>query len=166
MSANRHEIPRGPAQKPPRPLSPVVHAGPQDCDDLIEFLHEVRDELDRGHADEEMIVALARDLSHYRGGTALIVRGPARIEASMGLAAERPLLSRSHHLRAVWHVVLPEARLTGHAKSLFVAAKAFADSLGRPLLVTEFSPQPNAPKIRLASRHLPVAGALFLHEPA
>lgn len=88
------EYRRGPAQKAPRPLSPVVTAGELDLTDMIWFLHQMRDEIEGGRAEEEVMVAWAGAMARKVGGVALIVRGANGIEASMGLAIETPPLSR------------------------------------------------------------------------
>lgn len=160
------EFRKGPAQKQPRPLSPVVYATPADLDDLVWFLHEMRSEIEGGLAEEDMMVAVASALVRKAGGgVALIVRGDKGIEASMGLAFEKPLLSRKPRLRVVWNCVLPEYRVTGHAKSLLIRARELADSLGRQLLLEEFSPDPENGKVKLAGRHMTNAGQMFLYSP-
>jgi GNAT superfamily N-acetyltransferase len=144
----------------------VGFAAINDYDDLLRFLFEVKDEVDEGRAEEDLIAALVKDFTHRVGGIALIIRGDSGIEASLGIKIERPMLSRSHYLRSVWNVVLPEARLTGHARSLLIAARQFADEIGRPILLEEWTPQIDAPKARLVSRHFKTAGAIFRHLPA
>ncbi len=176
MSASKHFHPtrafeqkplhrRGPAQKLPRPLSDVSFAGPSDLDALLAFLDGVREEIDGGQVEDGLIAQLARDLVNRVGGVAFVVRGTDGIEASLGLRAEHPLFSRSHYLRAVWNVVAPEARLTGHARSLLVEGRKFADSLGRRLLIEELTPDTAAGKTKLVARHLRQVGALFLYDP-
>ncbi len=156
---------RGPAQKAPRPLSPVAHASRRDLEDLIWFLHSMKDEIADGGADEAVLVELARSMVRGDGGTALIVRGDKIIEASLGLIIEKPLLRHAKSLRVAWNCVLPECRVTGHAKSLIARAKEIADSLRRPLLLEEFSPDPESGKVKLAKRHLKPMGQLFVHVP-
>lgn len=157
---------RGPAQKAPRPLSPVANAGPDDLENLVWFLHQMRDEIADGQAEEEMLVALAKRLVDRREGVALIVRGRERIEASLGLVFQNPLLRSARHLHVAWHCVLPECRATtGHAKSLLARAKEISDDLKRPLLLEEFNPDPESGKVKLAKRHLKPAGQLFVHIP-
>lgn len=167
MSASKHfRPPRGPAQKPPRPPSDVSFAGPTDLDALLLFLADVREEIDGGRVEDILIADFARDLVNRIGGVALIVRGAGGIEASLGLRAEHPLFSRAHYLRAVWNVVAPEARLTGHARSLLVEGRKFADSLGRQLLIEELTPDMAGGKTKLVARHLRPVGTLFRYDPA
>jgi hypothetical protein len=167
MSAGKHLRPtRGPATKPPRPLSPVAYAQPPDLEDLVWFLRSVRDEIDGGRVEDDMMVALVERLVRREGGVAMIVRGQYGVEASLGVRFDHPELSRAHYLRAVWNVVAPEARKsTGHARSMLLHARAFADSIGLPLLIEEYSPDLEAGKLRLIGRHMKTAGAVFLHEP-
>lgn len=159
------EFRRGPAQKPARPFSTVDVAVLADLDDLVWFLHEMRDEIDGGKADESVLVKLADALVRRDGGAVLIVRGRTKIEASMGLKLETPLLSNYHRLRVAWNCVLPEARVTGHAKSLLVRARELADSIGRQILLEEFTPDPENGKVKLAGRHMVASGQLFLYSP-
>ena len=159
------EYRRGPAQKAPRPLSTVVSATPADLDDLVWFLHAMRDEIEGGAAEEEVLVALASALVRKAGGVALIVRGEKVIEASMGLAVETPILSRRKRLRVLWNCVLPEARVTGHAKSLMIRAREMADSLKCDILLHEVTPDPENGKVKLAGRHMKANGHVFLYSP-
>lgn len=157
---------KGPPQKAPRPMSQVDHAGARDLEDLIWFLHDMKDEIADGHADPEELVALASMLVRGAYGTALIVRGNDRIEASLGLVVEKPLLRREPNLRVAWHCVLPECRATtGHAKSLLARAKEIADDLKRQMILEEFNPDPESGKVKLAKRHFKPAGQLFVHTP-
>ncbi len=156
---------RGPAQKAPRPLSDVTYAGPDDLEPLLTFLREVRDEIDGGRVEEDLLRDLAEQLTHRVKGVALVVRGPYGIEASMGLRAEQPLFSRVHYLRAVWNVVAPEARGTGHAKSLLIKGREFADGLGRPLWAEEYGIDLASGKMALIGRHMRQAGAIFRYAP-
>lgn len=160
------EYRRGPAQKAPRPLSPVVTAGELDLTDMIWFLHQMRDEIEGGRAEEEVMVAWAGAMARKVGGVALIVRGANGIEASMGLAIETPPLSRRKRLRVLWNCVLPEARVTGHAKSLMLRAREMADSLQCDILLYEATPDPENGKVKLATRHMEKAGHVFLYSPA
>lgn len=160
------EYRKGPSQKAPRPLSLVDVAALPDLDDLVVFLHEMLAEIDGGKADETVLVKLADALVRREGGTALIVRGKTRIEASIGLKLETPLLSAQHRLRVAWNCVLPEARVTGHAKSLLIRAREVADSLGREIVLEESSPDMESGKVKLARRHLSPSGTVFLYSPA
>lgn len=155
-----------PAQRPPRPFSVVDIATAADTDDLVWFLRSVADEIDGGSAEDDLMVAYAKQLANRDGGMALIVRGPRGIEASMGILFVRPLLSRNYFLQTMWHRVLPEARLTGHAKSLLVEARRYADRIGRRLVMIEYAEAIDAPTIRLCARHLSVAGAVFAYTPS
>lgn len=172
MSAAKHlrptdrQLPRGPATRPPRPLSPVVCAQPQDLEDLVWFLRSVRDEIDGGRVEDDLMVALADKLVRRYAGVALIVRGAYGVEASLGMRFNRTEFSRADHLRTVWNVVAPEARQsTGHARSMLIHARSFADTIGLPLVIEEYSPDLEAGKMKLLGRHLKTAGAVFLHEP-
>ena len=161
---------KGPPQKPPRPLSPVDTAGPSDLEDLIWFLHDMRTEIADGEVDEEVVVALARTLIERDGGVALIVRGKDKIEASLGLKFEQPLLRRRPQLRVVWNCVSPESRTTtGHAKSLLLRARDIANGLRCTLTVEEFGPDLNPEratgKAKLIARHMTPVGYLFRHVP-
>ena len=156
---------KGPPQKPPRPLSAVEHADPRDLENLVWFLHQMREEIADGNADEAVLVELATSMVKGRSGTALIVRGDGKIEGSLGLIFEKPLLRNSNNLRVAWNCVLPECRVTGHAKSLIARAKEIADHLNRPLLLEEFSPDPESGKAKLARRHMKPAGQMFVHMP-
>jgi hypothetical protein len=159
-------IPRQrPAQRPPRPFSDVKMATAEDADDLIWFLRSVADEIDGGAAEDDLMTAMATQLARRDGGMALIVRGSRGIEASMGIVFLRPLLSRNYFLHTVWRVVAPEARMTGHAKSLLVEARKYADGIGRRLQNIEYAAEIDAPTIRLCTRHLKISGAVFSHIP-
>ena len=161
--------PPAPPGQPARPFSHVETADPGDLDQLIWFLQSVRDEIDGGRAEEDLLLSLASQMVRRDGGVAFIVRSPLGrgIEASMGVVFERPILSRNYYLRSVWNVVAPEARhTTGHAKSLLVAANKFADGIGRRIYIREDAAQFDAPKLRLCGRHLRPAAALFMHEPS
>lgn len=167
MSATKHFRPtRGPTHRPPRPLSPVAYAQAHDLDDLVWFLRSVRDEIDGGRVEDDLMVEWVRNLVHRVDGVAMIVRGQYGVEASIGLKFDHPLFSRAHHLRTVWNVVAPEARqTTGHARSLLVHARGFADSIGLPLVIEEFTDDLESGKAKLVARHMKTAGAVFLHEP-
>lgn len=156
---------KGPALKPPRPLSPVHQAIPDDLENLVWFLREMLPEIGDGTADFERLVAWANAMVQRQGGVALIVRGDDRIEASLGVVWENPILHRDMHMRVVWNCVLPEYRNTGHAKSLIAQAKMIADGTGRPLFLEEFTPDPEAGKVKLARRHMTPLGQLFVHQP-
>lgn len=156
---------KGPAQKLPRPLSPVLYATPADLDDLVWFLHNMRDEIEGGAAEEEALIAIASAYVRKAGGVALIVRGDKGIEASMGLMIEQPPLSSRKRLRPLWNCVLPEARITGHAKSLMLRAREIADSLKRDILLVEFTPDQENGKVKLAGRHMIPAGHVFRYSP-
>ena len=165
MSSKHFRSVKGPSQKPPRPLSPVDLAGPNDLDALLEFLAAVRDEIDGGRVELEVMATIARELVNRVRGVAFIVRGPFGVEASLGLRAESPLLSRTHHLRSTWYVVAPEARATGHAKSLLLEGQKLAASIGRPLLIEELTPDIANGKAALIGRHLKTAGTVFCFSP-
>ena len=156
---------KGPSQRPPRPLSPVAVAGIADRDGLIAFLQEMREEV--GRPDDAAIERVAAGLAGRNGGIALVVRGEdGRIEGSMGIEMSVGGLSRACRLRTIWFAVLPQARLSGHARSLLLAARRFADGVGRPLLIEEMAAQPENPKQRLFARHFPEIGVIYLHQPA
>ncbi len=158
---------RGPSLRPPRPLSDVAYAGPGDLDALVAFLLSVRDEIWDGLAEEDLLTELAYALTHHVQGVALIVRGEDGVEGSLGIAAGRPLFSRTHFLRSVWFVVAPEARTTGHAKSLLLKGREFAESLGRPLVIEEIAANPEDGRLKLISRHLKASDTVlrFRHLP-
>jgi hypothetical protein len=126
----------------------------------------MREEIADGHADEAVLVALAGALVKREGGTALIIRGKTKIEASIGLKLETPLLSKQNRLRVIWNCVLPEARVTGHAKSLLIRSRELADSIGRDLVLEEITPDLESGKVKLASRHLVPSGRVFVYSPA
>lgn len=166
----------------PRPLSPVSHAEPQDIEDLFAFLKSVRGQIGDGDVDDELLASAAWALSSCDGGTALVIRGARGIEGSLGLLADRQPLSRTHFLRAIWLVVAPEALLTGHARSLVLSAMDFANRLGRPLIIEEFSnPDVFASRrtkeyglrfshidgrVRFLCRHMRPTGVIFSNAPA
>jgi hypothetical protein len=161
--------------KPPRPFSEVAVAAPKDFPELVYFLLSVRDEIDDGEVEDDLLVSLADTLTRQDYGICFIVRGPLGIEGSVGILFERPRLARPYHLRALWNVVAPAARnTTGHAKSLLLAATGFADSLGRKLLLDACQPPhrvkldkdlEQSPKIRLCSRYFDTAGRIFAYLP-
>jgi hypothetical protein len=163
------------AKRPPRPLSEIKTATQADFAELVYFLLSVRDEIDDGEVEEDLLVNLADSLSRREFGICFIVRGPTGIEGSVGILFERPRLARTYRLRSVWNVVLPAARnTTGHAKSLLTAATEFADGLGRKLLLDACQPPyrikldkdlEQSPKIRLCSRYLDTAGRIFAYYP-
>src|ERR1700758_5605511 len=93
----------GPAQRAPRPFSPVLMANEQDADELIAFLRAMRAEIDGGQAEEDLLIANGRALAMREGGVAFIVRGGLGIEGSLGILFERPRLSRTYYLRAIWN---------------------------------------------------------------
>lgn len=165
MSKPYAQMERGPAQKAPRPLSKVDWARPDDAEALITFLYSVRSEIDRGMFDDAEMETVARELANLDHGVAFIVRGPDGIEASLGLKAIKATLSRTRRLHVAWFAVLPGARLTGHAKSLLLTARSYADRLGRHL-VAEESLSGDEPKTRLVARHIPPSGHIFSYAPA
>lgn len=168
MSAAKHDTRqhRGPATKPPRPLSPVAYAQPQDLEDLVWFLRSVRDEIDGGRVEDDLMVAVADRLVHRRDGVALIVRGPYGVEASLGMEFDQPTFSRAFHLSVCWNLVAPEMRQsTGHARSMLLQARAFADSIGLPLLIEEYGQDLEGGKAKLVARHISPVGTLFMHRP-
>ena len=156
---------KGPATRPPRPLSEVTYAGPDDYEPLLLFLNDMHDEIDGGRVELDLLADLALDLTHRIGGVVFVVRGPMGIEASLGLRAEHSLFSRTHYLRSTWLVVSQEARATGHAKSLLIKGRELADSMGRSLLIEELAPDMSSGKVKLVGRHLQQAGAIFRHSP-
>ncbi len=161
-------VARPPLLRPPRPLSSVFYADPGDFEPLMAFLLSVRGEIGDGAAEEDMLAEIAHDLTRRIHGVALVVRGEAGIEGSLGIAAGRPLFSRAHFLRSVWFVVAPEARSTGHAKSLLLKGREFAESLGRPLVLEEMAKDPEDGKLKLISRHLKATDTVlrFRHLPS
>ena len=157
------------SDQPPRPFSHVETAEADDLDSLLWFLNSVKEEIDSGHVEDDLLSELAARMVNRDGGIAFIVRSSLGrgIEASLGVIFERPLLSRVYYLRSVWNVVAPEVRTTtGHAKSLLVAGNNFADGMGRRIYVKADAPQFDAPKLRLCGRHMKPSAALFMHEPA
>ena len=158
--------PKGPSFRAPLPLLPVLYATPADTESLLAFMMRMRDEAEiDGSADEAIARGVWR-LTHRDGGVALIVRGTdGLIEGSIGIVAECSILAQQHVLRGAWYAVLPEARNNSHARSLLTAALAFADAVGRPLLIDALSPEPDHPKRKLFKRHFSEAGAVFRHVP-
>jgi hypothetical protein len=164
-----------PYHKPPRPLSEVTPATPGDFRELVYFLLSVRDEIDDGEIEEDLLVSLAHALTRREYGVCFIVRGPTGIEGSLGILFERPRLARAYRLRSVWNVVIPAARnTTGHAKSLLTAATEFSDGIGRKLLLDTCQPPhrikldkdlEQSPKARLCSRYMDTAGRIFAYLP-
>lgn len=157
---------KGPDKKPPRPMSPVDQAGPEDLESLVWFLKQMRHEIGDGNADLGRLVAWANAMTHREGGIALIVKGGAEVEASLGIIWENPILHRDMHMRAVWNCVLPAHRNTGHAKSLLSRAKGLANAVRRPLFLEEVGADPDSGRAKLARRHLTQLGQLFVHLPA
>jgi len=183
----------GPALMPPTPFSTVKPARPDDFQDLAYLLNSMREEIDDGEVDQDLLVDLVRTLVHRQFGIAFIVRGMTGIEGSIGLLLERPRLTRRYRLRSVWNVVIPAARgTTGHAKSLIAAATAFSDRVGRELYLETWCPPERAeyvspqgaviachkcgrrlnefieksPKARLCSRYLDSTGRIFAYIPS
>jgi len=168
-----------PAQPLPLPFSAVSTASSGDLEDLIYFLLAMRDEIEDGRIEDDLLLAQAHDLVRREHGVVFIVRGDlgvkAGIEASLGVMFQRWPLSRNYYLRSVWNVVVPVARRTGHAKSLLKSATDFADALGRPLYLNAYQPPRHvcledtsaepSPKLRLCSRHMALAGRIFAHIP-
>ncbi len=192
MTATKKLHKPGPARTEPVALSKVEPATVQDFQDLVYFLYRVREEIDDGDVEQDLLAELVKALVNRQYGIAFIVRGPTGIEASLGVILERPRLGRKYRLRSVWNVVIPAARrTTGHAKSLLATATAFADQIGREFYLetwtqperTEFAyPQgeigpcnqcgrqlheflDKSPKARLCSRYLPSAGRIFAYSP-
>jgi hypothetical protein len=164
--------------RPPKPLSDVRTGKPSDLGDVVAFLSGLRDEIDDGEIEPDLLISLATTLLNGRDGIVFIVRGAGndRIEASIGILFERRRLARTYRLRVVWNLVAPSARrTTGHAASLLRAAVNFADALQRPIYLDASKQRPQmieldnkaepSPKIRLCSRHLYVAGLIFGHFP-
>jgi hypothetical protein len=145
----------------PKPISEVSVAGLRDHDDLMRFLDQVRDELIVDDAD--LLSEIAAALVSRNNGVAFIVRGQSDpIEASLGLILTRMSpLSRRYQLLSAWNLVLPEhRRRSGHAKSLLIAAKAFAERMGMPIFFEEAG-TPDSPKGKLCSRHLSLVRVVF-----
>ena len=172
MSAHiRRPIP-GPAQKPPRPFSVVETATSGDLTDLIYFLRSVREEIGGGLVEDILMIELAESLASRQGGIAFVVKGQHGIEGSFGIRFDRPWYTKKFRLVSTWNVVEPSLRaVTGHAKSLQMAARNFADQLGRPLYLEELTPmgidmkKADDPKLRLCGRVFRPAGMLFEHVP-
>lgn len=122
----------------PRPLSSVSHAGPADAEDLFRFLLGLRTQIGDGNVDDDVLADTVWKFATWQRGTAMIVRGDRGIEASIGVKVEPMPLSHECFLRSIWLVVAPEARLSGHAKSLVVAARELSARLDRSLVIQEF----------------------------
>lgn len=150
----------------PRELSLVSVANPDDFEDLLTFLQRIRNEIDGGTAEWDLLLETTADLVSRNHGIVFVVRGRGNlIEASLALRFYRRLLVRSYLLRIMWNAVLPDKRKTGHAKSLLIQACKFSDEVGCPLWHEEFSPTTDAPRVQLAGRHLLPTGFVFTHLP-
>jgi hypothetical protein len=173
---NDPKVLASPGGRAPVECSATTIAQAADYAELMCFLLPLRDEIDDGTVDPDLLAEIVESLTNRIAGLAFIVRGPTSIEASLGLLFEKASpLSRHYRVRCIWNVVAPEARKTGHAKGLLAAATRFADQLERPFYLImpttprqiEISPalEPSA-KIRFCARHMAVAGTVFAHIPA
>lgn len=159
----------------PKPPSEVITAKLSDIDDLITFLCRLRNEIDDGEIEQDILVSHAINMVKRRDGIVFIVRGKRGIEGSLGIRFERKSLTRAYHLQIVWNIVAPAARQTGHASSLLKTAIEFANALDRRIYLNapRFHPQmvelraavEPSPKVRLYSRHFHIAGRIFAHFP-
>lgn len=145
----------------PEPISPVAIATPEDRDDLIRFLAQIKDELSGGRGDIDLAFEWACRFVLRDGGVALIIRGTGCIEASIGLELCREPLERPFYVRSIWNNVLPMARRTGHAKSLLIAAGEFAAVIGRRLEVRADERDPKAPRLVPYRKALSPAAYIF-----
>jgi hypothetical protein len=127
----------------PKPLSPVHVAKPSDLGYLVDFLSGLRGEIEGGDIDDDLLLSLAKSLTHGKDGIAFIVRGDQSVEASLGILFEKRPLARTCRLRVVWNLVAPsKRRKTGHAASILRAAVRFADTLNRPIYVDSMGSTP------------------------
>lgn len=154
-------------RRPPRPLTPIDVATPDDALDLFYFLRYLRWEIGDGLVDDEAMRLMVARMANRDEGVAFLVRGPGGIEASLGIALERPWWSTTHNLRVMWSIVAPEFRARGgHARSLLLRALEFSNRVGRPLVHAELADEMETPKIRLCHRvYKNPVGVLFRHEP-
>lgn len=152
----------------PEPISVVEIATPDDGDALVLFLTQIQDELSGGRGDIEIACAYARAFAMRTGGAALVVRGhdhDRHIEASIGLLFYREPLERRYHIRSIWNNVIPAARRSGHAKSLLIAAKQFADGLHLDIFVREDAPDLKAAKLIQPRKFLAPRAFVFGYSP-
>lgn len=115
--------------------------------------------------DENEVLGLLRRGIRRDQAIVGVIRGPQRIEASIGLFIGKWWYTTpgNQHLEDLWCFVHPDHRRTTHAKDLLAFSKWASYILGVPLLMGVLSNERTAPKVRLYQRSLGTpAGAIFV----
>lgn len=92
-----------------------------------------------------------------------VIRGPNRIEGSVGIYVSSWWFSADAHCDALWLFVHPDHRRSNHLKSLVNYAKWAADALGYPLIYGIWRTPQTIRKAEHFERQMPVGGQFFMY---
>lgn len=109
------------------------------------------------------VVATIKKATERRGGIIGVVDGPNGIEGTVGMVIEEAWYSDKWQIIELWNFVHPECRQSHHAKNLIQFSKWMAEQMDLALIMGIFSSIDVEQKIRLYSRQIMLAGAIFAH---
>lgn len=151
--------------KKPEPQLDIRLASPGDISEIMRLLNLMQAEIGLAPFDDKKVLELVTHMVLRRGGIAAVVRGPKRVEATIGLVLGSWWYSTACHLERLWDFVDPDHRRTTHAKDMISYAKRYAEGLGIPLVLESVVTPATEAKCRLYDRQLPARGKLFLFDP-
>lgn len=143
----------------------VAMAKPGDEEDIFDLLMLLHDENGLYTVDPAKVREVIRLGTARQGGMIGIIRGPERIEASIGLVLSQLWYTDAWQLSERWWFVHPEHRRTTHAKNLLRFAKWCSDNMNVPLMVGVVANDRTEAKVRLVGRQIGHVGGFFLHDP-
>lgn len=147
------------------PVPQVKPALPGDADFLMEMLrHNCEEEHAIARPSDDCIRAILNRGLTQEMAMIGVIRGPDRIEGSVGIYVSSWWFSHDLHCDALWLYVHPEHRRSEHAKNLIKFAKWAAAELSFPLVLGILKTPQTDRKAELYGRQIPLGGSFFIHK--
>lgn len=151
-----------PLMTPAKPLDVRLATG-ADVKDVFDTLMLQYAEVGLSTLNKEKVLTKVAMLAHKDGGVIGIIRGPDRIEGTIGLEVGPFWYADDPNLTETWHFVHADHRRSTHARHLIDFACWFADELKLPLFMSIVNAHRLQSKERLYSRRLKRVGGMYLH---
>lgn len=160
---------------PPDRFSGCIAAGPDDADDIYDFLLPMHAENAIFPLSETKAREAIHKCTHDKLGIAGIIRGRSgAIEGSIGIVVTSQWYTDAVHLQEIWNYVSPQHRNTKHARTLLEFGQWASDRMTYnavqrgvtdafiPFIFSLITRKRLIAKMRLFQRSAPQVGAIFM----